>query len=241
MPSDSKPAAELPRLRDPAPVVTVPVEPTSALLHSMAVRYDHGLGMPGYYDQPIFGAENVGHARRLEATISVMRQLHEEVVGTGFYRPAEPVREAEPVAKRWLVEEHLPSGSTRWSCYEHERMARDEADALKNPTTVTPLYASPTDAAEIERLKRDYDGLLTTWAESRARHLAAEARVASLEAELARVREALEPFAQIADSISASSGVPERDISDDTYVTTRLGECRRARVALANRGQEEGR
>ena len=69
----------------------VPVEPTDGLLRSMAVRYDHGLGVPGYYDQPIFGAENVGHAKRLEATIRTIRQLHEEVVGTGFYRsPAPP-------------------------------------------------------------------------------------------------------------------------------------------------------
>ncbi len=66
----------------------VPVEPTPELLRSMAMRYDHGLGMPGYYDQPIFGAENVGHAKRLEATIRTMRQLHEEVVGAGFYQSA---------------------------------------------------------------------------------------------------------------------------------------------------------
>ena len=70
-----------------AGTVRVPVEPTPELLRSMAIRYDHGLGVEGYYDQPIFGAENVGHAKRLEATIRTMRQLHEEVVGTGFYRP----------------------------------------------------------------------------------------------------------------------------------------------------------
>nr|WP_066733838.1 hypothetical protein [Bradyrhizobium sp. CCH5-A9] len=68
----------------------VPVEPTEDLLRSMAIRYDHGLGVPGYYDQPIFGAENVGHAQRLESTMTTMRQLHEEVVGTGFYRAASP-------------------------------------------------------------------------------------------------------------------------------------------------------
>ncbi|MBX5131652.1 hypothetical protein HJB80_02955 [Rhizobium lentis] len=66
--------------------VTVPVEPPEALLKSMAIRYDHGLGVPGYYDKPIFGAENVGHARRLESTMTTMRQLYEEVVGKGFYR-----------------------------------------------------------------------------------------------------------------------------------------------------------
>lgn len=31
-------------------LVIVPVEPTDELLMSMAVRYDHGLGVPGYYD-----------------------------------------------------------------------------------------------------------------------------------------------------------------------------------------------
>ena len=61
----------------------VPKVATEELLHSMAVRYDHGLGVPGYYDNPMFlGA---GHKRRMESTISQMRQLHEEVVGTGFY------------------------------------------------------------------------------------------------------------------------------------------------------------
>ncbi|MDO9416979.1 hypothetical protein [Pararhizobium sp.] len=66
----------------------VPKEPSDALLKSMAVRYDHGLGVPGYYDKPVFGAENVGHEKRMTATIATMRQLHEEVVGTGFHRPS---------------------------------------------------------------------------------------------------------------------------------------------------------
>lgn len=68
--------------------VVVPVKPTDALLYSMAVRYDHGLGVPGYYDQDIFGIKGVSHERRLESAIGTMRQLHEEVVGTGFYRIA---------------------------------------------------------------------------------------------------------------------------------------------------------
>ena len=84
--------------------VKVPIEPTPELLHSMAVRYDHGLGIPGYYDQPAFGAENVGHAKRLEATIRVMRQLHEEVVGTGFYRAAlTPAPTEAGGARDWLA------------------------------------------------------------------------------------------------------------------------------------------
>lgn len=66
--------------------VVVPVKPTDALLLSMAVRYDHGLGIPGYYDQELFSGSGLTHARRLEAALTTMRQLHEEVVGKGFYR-----------------------------------------------------------------------------------------------------------------------------------------------------------
>jgi hypothetical protein len=68
--------------------VLVPVKPTDALLMSMAVRYDHGLGIPGYYDSELFAASGLTHARRLEAALTTMRQLHEEVVGKGFYKPA---------------------------------------------------------------------------------------------------------------------------------------------------------
>jgi hypothetical protein len=71
--------------------VVVPVEPTPELLMSMAVRYDHGLGIPGYYDQEIFSKSGITHAQRLEATLRTMSQLHEEVVGTGFYRPRKPL------------------------------------------------------------------------------------------------------------------------------------------------------
>jgi hypothetical protein len=67
--------------------VVVPVKPTDTLLMSMAVRYDHGLGMPGYYDQELFSATGITHAQRLESALGTMRQLHEEVVGKGFYRP----------------------------------------------------------------------------------------------------------------------------------------------------------
>jgi hypothetical protein len=66
---------------------TLPNEPTIGLLMSMALRYDHGLGMPGYYDQPFLKQDGVSHARRLESTISTMRQLYEEASGNGFYSP----------------------------------------------------------------------------------------------------------------------------------------------------------
>ena len=65
----------------------VSIEPSDALLTSMAIRYDHGLGVPGYYDDEMFKAMNHGlsHAQRMENTKRQMRQLHEEVVGTGFH------------------------------------------------------------------------------------------------------------------------------------------------------------
>lgn len=69
--------------------VLVPVEPSAGLLMSMAIRSDHALGCPGYYDQKGLGRPNngVSHARMLECALGDMRKLHEEVVGTGFYSP----------------------------------------------------------------------------------------------------------------------------------------------------------
>jgi hypothetical protein len=64
----------------------LPKEPPPGLLMSMAIRYDHGLGCPGYYDSfPRF--EGDGHQKRLESTLRTMRQLYEEVSGQGFYKP----------------------------------------------------------------------------------------------------------------------------------------------------------
>lgn len=81
-----------------APWPDMPQEPPPGLLMSMAIRYDHGLGMPGYYDSlnqctSIPGGPT--HAQRLESTLRTMRQLYEEVSGYGFYSKA---REAEYAA-----------------------------------------------------------------------------------------------------------------------------------------------
>jgi hypothetical protein len=59
---------------DAAGFVVVPKEPTKGLLTSMAIRHDHGF-FAGYTDD------------EREAVLRSMRQLHEEVVGTGFYSP----------------------------------------------------------------------------------------------------------------------------------------------------------
>jgi hypothetical protein len=62
---------------------SLPENPPESLLLSMAIRYDHGFGCPGYYDS-LFGDGE--HEKRLQSTISIMRQLYEEVSGNGFYR-----------------------------------------------------------------------------------------------------------------------------------------------------------
>jgi hypothetical protein len=65
--------------------------PSPALLMSMAARHDHGLGVPGYYDQlkAFFLENNDGptHAQAVAAALREMAKLHEEVVGDGFYNP----------------------------------------------------------------------------------------------------------------------------------------------------------
>lgn len=72
----------------------LPQGPPPGLLMSMALRYDHGLACPGYYDTlPSYPGET--HAKRLEYVLRVMRQIYEEVSGYGFYRPE---REAEYAA-----------------------------------------------------------------------------------------------------------------------------------------------
>jgi hypothetical protein len=73
----------------------LPNTPSPGLLMSMALRYDHALGIPGYYDDlPI--QLGMSHDERLKSTLSMMRQLYEEISGQGFYRPE---REAEYASK----------------------------------------------------------------------------------------------------------------------------------------------
>jgi hypothetical protein len=69
--------------------VLIPVEPSDGLLMSMAMRKDHALGCPGYYDRTLFaqGYEGISHARMVEVALGDMRKIYEEVVGAGFYSP----------------------------------------------------------------------------------------------------------------------------------------------------------
>jgi hypothetical protein len=85
-------------------------EPSAGLLMSMAIRMDHGLGVPGYYDQPMFGSDGPTQNQRLEAALSTARQMWEEVTGRGFYRPE---KEAEYVKRAALKATalHVDNGS----------------------------------------------------------------------------------------------------------------------------------
>lgn len=115
--------------------VRVPKEPTEAVLLNMAVRNDHGLGCPGYYDQPIFGGEGVGHARRLEAALTTMRQLYEEVVlaaspqGEGSSADALPgdMRKKVAAIRAWAAP-LLEQGEDR--IWRRAKAIVDEADAI---------------------------------------------------------------------------------------------------------------
>lgn len=89
--------------------MNLPEEPTPGLLMSMALRYDHALGCPGYYDQEIFAHSGVSHARRLECTLTTMRQLYEEVSGWGFYSTE---RESEYVAMQTAAISDTPNTTT---------------------------------------------------------------------------------------------------------------------------------
>jgi hypothetical protein len=95
----------------------LPATPSPGLLMSMALRHDHALGMPGYYDSPLFsgnvrgnvrtGRDGVSHAMRLQSTLAQMRKLYEEVSGHGFYRP-----ELEDHYRRMAAPD-MTSGDTR--------------------------------------------------------------------------------------------------------------------------------
>jgi hypothetical protein len=67
----------------------LPKEPPPGLLISMALRQDHGLGVPGYYDATPWGDAPVAerHWRRFQGAVNAMRQLYEEASGHGFWSP----------------------------------------------------------------------------------------------------------------------------------------------------------
>lgn len=125
MPSDSKPATELTRLRDPAAV-----EAGDVALLKRALGYAAG---------HVSGANEA-----LDRVLSCLAT------------PASPVREAEPVV--WQTRGMTVRGEwADWvgcSAKMASAWMRDVSIRVGR-RQVRALYASPTDAAEIERLKRE--------------------------------------------------------------------------------------
>jgi hypothetical protein len=76
-------------------VITIPTTPPKGLLESMAMRYNHSFGLSsGMRDdeilslresEPIMGRQYLTSTER-QSLLITMRQLHEEVVGKGFYK-----------------------------------------------------------------------------------------------------------------------------------------------------------
>lgn len=59
-----------------------PIQPTEGLIMSMAIRFDHGLGLEGYYDFEGFdfgGFVVGGHAKHLDEVRSKMKAVHQAV------------------------------------------------------------------------------------------------------------------------------------------------------------------
>lgn len=99
----------------------LPIEPPEGLLHSMAIRYDHGLAIPQYYDQLSChqSTSDGAHEDNYNHTITLMRQLYEEVAGHGFfswpsgaieYQRQQKLQEPPPLWKR-VVKFFLPNDS----------------------------------------------------------------------------------------------------------------------------------
>lgn len=75
--------------------INIPVTPPLGLLESMAMRLNHAYGISkGLTDEQIEGLRNSNPiychtlltSREREALLTEMRQIHEEVVGKGFYK-----------------------------------------------------------------------------------------------------------------------------------------------------------
>jgi len=110
-----------------------------------------------------------------------------------------------------------------------QQMARESAAACHEAATT------------IERLTKERDHYLSNWKEAR-RYLTietghaedAEARADSLAAELAKVREALKPFARWLDGLEPEFGDHDEDVicGGIGEHTVTFGDLRRARAAL---------
>ncbi len=121
----------------------LPKEPPAGLLMSMAIRHDHGLGVPGYYDGLLGEGE---HEKRLAAALTAMGQIYEEVSGNGFYTFQRPENSAalQPPAKvsqlNWQEDgDGLITARTRIGDYELNILSEGTLVSFKP----SPSYYSP--------------------------------------------------------------------------------------------------
>lgn len=100
----------------PSGYVLLPVQPSKGLLMSMAIRNDHGFGVPGYYDTINNLTPGAGtHDERLKRALDSMRQLYAEVVGEGFYSPEREVHYNEIYQRSVEPLKPAPSDEARFT------------------------------------------------------------------------------------------------------------------------------
>lgn len=61
----------------------VPRKPTESQILNMALTYDHGLGVPGYYDSPLTAGTKWGvqsHTQYFADTVVTMKKLYEVAI-----------------------------------------------------------------------------------------------------------------------------------------------------------------
>lgn len=113
-------------------------------------------------------AEYLGSDEPTSIARTAIRAYLSAIHSQGAAAPSE-----EP--KRWMIEEHLPSGAIKWSVVEHENHARDYASQRPNPCTGAPLFfASPAVApvaVSVKGLGEKLDRMLANWEKPERKHV----------------------------------------------------------------------
>lgn len=123
-------------------------EPPQALLQSMAVRLDHGLGLPGYYDQ--FSPPGT-HQKRLEHAMGVAKAAHASFVR---HAPAFPVGLVDALQGKHARTDLSPSDPVRLAAFAAVRYALTNADRhglVLLPQALSPEMAAKA-VADVERV-----------------------------------------------------------------------------------------
>ena len=129
--------------------VAVSKKPSIGVLMSMAMRQNHALGCPGYFDLMPMMSGGVSHARHLEVALSDAGKLYEEVVGTGFHSPEKDAG-YESIARQSLPEETFKDivetidENYAWL----EKNAREEAAAHSDADEVTTAETTQSEPVE---------------------------------------------------------------------------------------------